>query len=511
MATCGLLYHEGAKIIIGRGITLKGPEERASSLLRFLAAEDLSRCSYVRALSIEIETIPESVAEGLIPILPRMSSLEFLSATPEKMLEPYPDLFQAFAAIRSLRRLEVIGVGEHSIRLIQALQSKLVSAVLYFSYDTHLRNTSHPIQMLEGSASTLEQLTCGGFVDISAEPQLMALTTTTASKITYPKMRSLALVNNLVPHPIPYIRSFPNLTHLSIKSLHTVPLDDALGDLVHIRRRLNLIMQEQDEDGDARSWDHLEHFFGRLVDLWALGLTCQIHILSLEDRPGRRVPSALADVLRYARPSELQLSFYGGSLQGVIAADFLMNVDLMAEDRDVDAARILANFETAIAGLQIQQLKLWVADIALSDSEETPGRFTSEVAEHDADTLTPSGTYMEASSLDGTARLCACVGSVTHASLCMAERTLAAFDVEAYTHRLVSAAPAIKNMVISIETPRRCGGDNRFAVFGIEHGPAPTWHTEGKIVYQRVSAAKWVEIMRDRAMLSLMSGHRQAA
>ncbi|TBU27971.1 hypothetical protein BD311DRAFT_759296 [Dichomitus squalens] len=463
MATCRALYHEGAKI---HPISLDGPEQKALSLLRFLQAEDLSRCSYVRAFNlIRIDPMPKSVARILVKILPRMSSLERLMIAPEDMLKSYPDLLPAFAAIQSLKQLVMADVGERSIRLIQALQSQLVSATLYFNSNSSRQNmfmsiTSHPVQLLKKSASTLQQLTCGQWVDML--PELLL----TVPNIVYPEMRSLTLAENISPNPIPYIRSFPGLTHLTIESHRT---------------------------------DHLEHFTGRLVDLWTFGLTCHIHRLTLEDAPGQRAPSALTDLV---------ITFHGSPFKDVFASDFLnalrtedaanmkgliVSIDVTAEDRDIDVARALVS--------SVSSLFFGVRDVGLSNSEETPNEPSrpapGAVAGHYVTSLPRSDTSVLVSG-SPEAQSHACAGSVAEESLCTAERTLVAFDVEAFARRIISAIPTITGMIISIDTPRQCGGGRRIALLGREEEEIPELRTGGEIVYQDLGMADYNAMRRSQ-------------
>ncbi|TBU43423.1 hypothetical protein BD309DRAFT_960688 [Dichomitus squalens] len=513
MATCRDLYHEGAKIVLQHPISLGGPEEKALSLLRFLQAEDLSRCSYVRAFNlIKIDPMPKSVARILVKILPRMSSLERLMIAPEDMLKSYPDLLPAFAAIQSLKQLVMANVGERSIRLIQALQSQLVSATLYFNSNSSRQNmfmsiTSHPVQLLKKSASTLQQLTCGQWVDMLPEPLL------TVPNIVYPEMRSLTLAENISPNPIPYIRSFPGLTHLTIESHRTDHLGGAFGDFSCIQRQLNLAMQEPD-DIVPSSWHHLEHYTGRLVDHWTFGLTCHIHRLTHEDVPGQRAPSALTDVLQSARPSEL-VKFHGSPFKDVFTSDFLdalrtegaahmkgliVSIDITAEDREIDVARTLTDFETTIVGLRLHHLQCEVRDVGLSNSEETPNEprpAPGAVAGHYVTSLPRSDTSVLVSG-SPEAQSHACAGSVAEESLCTAERTLVAFDVEAFAHRIISAIPTITGMIISIDTPRQCGGGRRIALLGREEEEIPELRTGGEIVYRDLSMADYNAMRRSQ-------------
>ena len=355
MATCRDLYHEGAKLVLQHPIILDGPEEKALSLMRFIQAEDLSRCFYVRRFLVEIDPMPKSIATSLISILFRMTSLEHLTIGAENMMESFPALLPAFAAIRSLKSLSLIGIGKHSIRFLETLQSKLVSANLYFTTEGSSRNLSlsgntHPIFMLERSASTLEQLTCVSWFDKIPERHFMR------SHTTYPKMRSLTLTHCVVTSPIPYIRAFPNLEFLVVNSDSS---DEPSGplNLSQFQRSLNIIFQDP-SDAVVWKWHQLGSFTGRLIDLWNLGILCPIRHLTLDDAPDARPPDALTDVLESASPQLLVLNFRGSPFKDVLSSDFLsalrtkgaaqirrlvVMIDMMAEDREVDVAKAMVS------------------------------------------------------------------------------------------------------------------------------------------------------------------------
>ena len=51
MTTCRFLYHEGAKIAPKRAVIVRNVKQLAS-FLKFLCAEDLSRCKHLRQLEL---------------------------------------------------------------------------------------------------------------------------------------------------------------------------------------------------------------------------------------------------------------------------------------------------------------------------------------------------------------------------------------------------------------------------------------------------------------------------
>ena len=79
-------------------------DEKILSLLRFLQAEDLSRCSYVRSLSVLIPTVSEAVANALMALVPRMCKLVDLTVT-ESLFKTDPNLLYALLRFGLSRHL----------------------------------------------------------------------------------------------------------------------------------------------------------------------------------------------------------------------------------------------------------------------------------------------------------------------------------------------------------------------------------------------------------------------
>ena len=136
MANCHFLYHEGAKIIL-RDTPMSFDEgtsgKKALSLLRFIQAEDLSRCSHIRTLHVMMPSVPEVIANALIQLVPRMTSLKVLFVAIEGALKSHPDLLHAFSSLRNVENLLVANAGERSLELLRTIQSPLVEAEIYFT------------------------------------------------------------------------------------------------------------------------------------------------------------------------------------------------------------------------------------------------------------------------------------------------------------------------------------------------------------------------------------------
>ncbi|KAI1789217.1 hypothetical protein LXA43DRAFT_948827 [Ganoderma leucocontextum] len=525
MATCRFLYHEGAKVLLQQPVALDGSEQYDLALLRFIQAEDLSRCSYVRALRILTDPIAEAVAKILVHIVPRMSNLERLCLRGEQSLKVYPYLLPAFASLRSVKILVVCEVGAQSCELVRTLQSELVIASILFNPTAQFgtdqgqsfATSRHPLHLLRRSASTLRELMCGFWCDAFTEtPETLI----PLPEVIYPEVRSLILCNNAAPNPIPYIQALPNLTRLRAES-NPIIVGAQLG-VCRIQRQLNLMLQDLTDDGQALTdsgeplvWKHIQSYNGPLSDLWALGITFPIPRLSLTDVPGARSPLALTEVLAYARPIHLMLTFEDQPFTAVLRSDFLsalstedasglrslgLVIDLMAGDVDsnLDVGQTLTGIETVVSGLQLCDLQLVVRDITPPDTASAPfpspdgGERLAHAHEHAADAIQtasgaaqgvplPAHTTTQAAETDNRAE-----------SFTLAERTLEDFDVHAFVDRLSTSIPTIQNIVVSIGRPRRCGGGLRTGCLGKNNDKAEPTHvyTRGKIFYKELRAAE---------------------
>ena len=332
MATCHFLYHEGAKIIL-RDTTMSfeegTSEDKVLALLRFIQAEDLSRCSHVRRLHVLMPTVPDTLVNALVHLVPRMTSLEVLFVSIEAALESHPGLLPALSSLQSLKTILVASAGERSCELLKAVRSQLAEAMIYFD-STRVAQTSktayHPLIMLQRSAPTLTTLVCGFLVDTNIQLVLVR-----PPEVTYPHLHTLILHECAPLSLFPYTACFPNLAHLCVKyngpSLWEdgEPAGPTNLDMAQRQREMNLSLAGQLAHASTPSQTPLPEYTGPLMDLWILGLTRPITRLTVEDAPagGARAPRALSDVLAYARPTELSLIFRGCALADVLRTDFL--------------------------------------------------------------------------------------------------------------------------------------------------------------------------------------------
>ncbi|KAI1789247.1 hypothetical protein LXA43DRAFT_1021900 [Ganoderma leucocontextum] len=402
----------------------------------------------------------------------------------EPMFEFYPYLLPTFAALRSLKLLVISHVGARCYEMIRTLQSELVFASIHFPpgepVDLSLAASSHPIVMLERSASTLEVLAYNCLFD--RNPELIF----SSPRVIYPKLHTLTLLDSSTPNPIPFINSCPNFAHIFVEST----LAREGGAMHQLQREVNLGLQRPSKDGRPFGWKHLQTFTGHVVDLWVLGLACRIPRLCLEDVPSEHPPLALTDVLAYARPTLLTITFDNHPFIDILAGflealrsdgvsglrSLAFMIDLMAGDRDLDVGHALINLESALVGLQLSSLAFSVRDVALApENASSPAEGTNAHFTHGTQ---PAETTQRAGYDSGQSA----------PPLSLAERTLNDFDVQAFVHRLLAAIPTIQNAMVVIERPGRCGGSLRagYSCKRESRAVAPMY-TGGDIVYREAS------------------------
>ncbi|PIL30144.1 hypothetical protein GSI_07722 [Ganoderma sinense ZZ0214-1] len=487
MATCSFLYHEGAKVILQDPVELSDSEEKVLALLRFVQAEGFLRCSYVRQL--HIIHMPESVAQIMSDIIPRMTNLKQLSIVlAEQIFTSHPYLLPKFAALRSLMTLVIGFVGERCAEMLRTLQSELSFANIHFPVPGMGRlpptTTSHPLLMLKGSASTLQELTCHNVAGTT--PELVPF----PPEVVYPELRTLNLHQSktLPPNPIPFIHAFPNLTTLNVEY---PPGTQLVGDIELYRLEREARLAAQRLSQSSAGWRHIQTFTGHPVALWMLGLKCRIphllldYALTVTAAQNHDAPFILADVLAYARPTRLTLMFEQHPLSAVLAGGFVAAlksegasglrslafvVNLMPADRNLDVGHALTDMEAALSGLRLDDLLFSVRDIGLSENLSTstgasvrvplgpPGLAVPPAHPahmHPAPQAPPPPAATSHSEDTGATRL--------NPNLNLGERTLNAFDVHALAQRLAAAIPTLQNMLVLVERPGRgqCGGNMR--------------------------------------------------
>ncbi|PIL30124.1 hypothetical protein GSI_07701 [Ganoderma sinense ZZ0214-1] len=505
METCRFLYHEGAKVILQKDVFIDGRGEAVPPMVRFIQAEDLSRCSYVRNLWIFFVTLPEAVARALAVIVPRMCNLVNLSLCIvwQRLFDVYPYLLPAFASLRSVKNL-MVRVGSYD--LFRLIQSELVTANI-LSMTNNQPGTGqlpssvscHPVYLLQRSASTLQELICSDIKTVGRPP-----------RIIYPNVHKFALQGNEVPFLPPYITAFPNLVHLSMTG--HCPLIGGLPRPPLSQNQTQTTTTPHGLTKDPLVWKHIQTYTGTLSNLHAVGITFPIPRLYLEALPGAPYIPALTEVLAHVQPVHLTITYEDQPFSHVPASPDLLaalrsdgasrlqslalRIDLMAADVDsnFDVGQFWTDLEAALKRLKLSALCISMGDISLSETvtastaalrlpstadgmqqsthihvhtrahtDRTASRSSSS-SMYDA----PVPVTVDGPDADPSTRMtcppdCSQCAEARRASLTLAERTLEDFDVGAFVDRLEAAVPTFQRAVVSVVGPSRWPG-----------GPGPT-------------------------------------
>ncbi|KAI1783176.1 hypothetical protein LXA43DRAFT_904150 [Ganoderma leucocontextum] len=394
MATCRVLYREGPKIALKKTVFISTAEQLAS-FLKFLRADDSSRCRYLRHLELGASCSPQpDVVQELIETLPLWTGIEYLRlADAEELLELDPGLTAAFSALTTLRHINFSGVKGGACELLSALHSPLISANISFISDVDQKlwdyldddewERYHPAILLDNFASTLEELQC------------VAWYTTQETVIpaeVYPNMRKLSIELHDFPLWVDaFIRAFPNLADLRVNTKYHGGILGEFNLEAMQESHITNVGQQLDPVDSCGTWAHLEHFSGCLVDLYAIGLTSHIHRVTIVDRldDGPRT-DMLATVLRYARPLHLKLEGITGSMLGDADRGFismlhegscsnLLNLDVCIhfgeDDQEKDLRAVIDDLVSALVGLPLKFLELKFETYGLDPTPTEPSDF----------------------------------------------------------------------------------------------------------------------------------------
>ncbi|KAI9068419.1 hypothetical protein FKP32DRAFT_1618713 [Trametes sanguinea] len=406
----------------------------------------------LHSLTLDIFGLEAPSANKLVRALPRMCNLRSLSiASGDLLLEVHPDLASAFSAITSLKSFQMGYTHDHGISLLQNLRSQLVSVNLnflpiggglaFFDFvsDVELLQL-HPVALLAHSQASLEKLDAFGWTTHSALPPNV--------DCVYPKMRHLDLEHTSIPLTMPYIRAYPNLTHLRYETSECEMVDSESTALHDHQHRLNVA----DQLASGLTWRCLQDFHGSVVDLYMLGLTCRIERVYLQVvHP--KVFYQLAAALAHAQPRHLELSNWPGKPTGPDEETFTImrgqgasrleslhfTAGLGQGDEGVDFPVLMENLKDSLSHSSLRDLK---AKIRLSGLDPRPDDLRREFAHLQRHCLRASLPALRPSP------------EPTDYPLVDAEQSANRFDLEHYTRSLVSAVPTLREVEITLLGPR---------------------------------------------------------
>ncbi|OBZ71649.1 hypothetical protein A0H81_08795 [Grifola frondosa] len=259
MTTCHTLNNAGVRHLLNFDVHLYSAR-KIESFCAFMVAQAPLRYPLLHQLSLigfDTPVSPESINQ-LVEILTHASRLETLCLS-------------SYALLKSDHRL-------------QAACSSLTSLKEFI-----ISSNWEPVSWRNGSLYKIEDLTVAGVRWIQSELQ-------------FPRVRKLSLSGIDHPPLALIARNFPNLTDLTIiRDIDHLDVADHLNEADHQYRQLNRSVQLA-----GGGWKSLDRVAGKPVDLYRLGLTCQIHRVEISsvDRDTYRV---VAHVLSDSRPSYVHI------------------------------------------------------------------------------------------------------------------------------------------------------------------------------------------------------------
>lgn len=280
-------HNDCARHLLGNGVKLRGNRDIVS-FISFMRPGKRKRWRYLRSLSFDNSTINPAIAAELARVLARASHLERLVfGWAERTLGAHPDLPPAFAAIKSIKHLVLVGGYQYTCRMLEAMHWPLETAKLTRSeykwdwHDPDRLDRMHPASLLRNACSTLKSLELDEWRDCSDILPRYPV---------FPDLRSLLMKETWCPSTAQWVVTYPNLQSLTVRTINghlmAVAGDDLLEHALH--RRLNL-----ETHSTQTCWPQLESFTGTLLDLYLLGLPCRISSVSVD---------LCADSLRFFTP-----------------------------------------------------------------------------------------------------------------------------------------------------------------------------------------------------------------
>lgn len=373
--TCRTLRHGGARFLLEGGVALT-TSGQAISLIKFIRADAGNCAHHLRDLKISGDHFSSKAVDALKGLVttPHLALHSLVLTDAEAILMPdltsfhlwdprSSMLFSAFSSLATLKHLTIDRCDEHSFAFIRSLPSSLTTATLNLEpltmwsviTDPDERN---PILLLTNSSHTLVEL-CGTGFDI--DPAIIKY------DIVYPSVRRISAeyTSPAMPGTLAYIHAFPNLEYLSLTSpnnrfddLAVDELEDPLSArplIVDIR-----VANRDDQVNYGCTWHRLREVSGSLVDLYVLGIACQVPKVRILDTITEWKCTLLQDVLADVRPSCLVISFAGMSMFGTGGPLYWMLRELEVPLRALELEiRCSANEGAwSLGGIVVRVLKL---------------------------------------------------------------------------------------------------------------------------------------------------------
>ncbi len=324
MRTCAFFKHEAAASILGREIQLFDKQTTAG-FLKFLHAGNKPRYPCVRHLTLGFHDyfpLTPDNANALANAIPLMAGLVVARIVcAEWTLGKWPAIGDAIASLPSLRQISLMRAGLRSWQLLFSLRSAKLRSIefqilAHSGADEGLSTrqslgapslSSHPVQIFGRWSSTLTELAYQCVYAPAAHDALPCYPE------VYPMMRTLYICHCIGRvDPTPYIRAFPNLAHLQVKTLLHKGVHEYRTSIAHSQREVQRGGPASHQPGQ---WRELIQFNGSLVDLYALALNCRISHIRLAHCTYDIDLPLLRAVLADARPLHLNIYWLTRSSQ----------------------------------------------------------------------------------------------------------------------------------------------------------------------------------------------------
>ncbi|PIL22883.1 hypothetical protein GSI_15579 [Ganoderma sinense ZZ0214-1] len=223
------------------------------------------------------------------PLAPKFSRLE-IEASGAFFAAADPELSASIASLTTLKILIFRDAREETIKVLRALQSRLVKAEVHYDveFGPSAPEDMDPIPCLCNSEDTL---------------RLVSLRHTVSSPAAgrYRNVRMLTLGYIDIPTTFHFVHAFPNLECLRATDCTARYMEIDLDSVAQRKRALNVA--EQAERG---SWGGLTSYKGSILMLYAMGLACPVsHVYVHDDVEEGMDPTQIRAILGDTRPLHL--------------------------------------------------------------------------------------------------------------------------------------------------------------------------------------------------------------
>ena len=327
MYTCHAFRDAGARILVGRGVSLT--TENITSFVLFMRADKGSRFQYLHVLEIASGKLPRWAANELLSLITHPSlalhsltirDADLMLTSKPSSSEPIPNgrpplLVTALAGLTTLQHLTVDQCDQRACILVRTIRSPLKAISIGFIPDSGRTGdeveNQNPIVLLSKHSETLEEISGSNFTMHSGRLPYDAV---------YPSVRTINATydKDWPPSTLAYVAAFPNLSRLSL----TCPLagvERRLGDgsvLESVLERRAWNKRSLEAHTPRRMWKDLEEVEGSVTDVLALGLGCHVRMLRLSGTPIlRKAPEYqhIAAILEDTQPTGLAIAVAGAS------------------------------------------------------------------------------------------------------------------------------------------------------------------------------------------------------